>query len=292
MEILRVPSYSSTVSIEVTSASTEYSYTVKDMADSSISSGTVTSDTDANVSITLPSLYDGQYEITIDGEDHIYDIVRPYSNPNSHGTTATEISDYAKNEEIARAVIDAVITQGFYYQKKIIETSGFGTDYLPLWIDAKRVLKVYENNVLVYDADSPELYTRHFEITKDGTAIVQAETGEINRSEGASVLIPIASSDGNVISFWSRNFARTADYVIVVEAGYKKLPKDIVRAAELLIDDIACGKLEYYKRYVSGYNTDQFRLTFNNGVFEGTGNIIVDKILSKYAKSIQTLGVL
>lgn len=292
MEILRVPSYSSAVTIEVSAANTEYNYSISDMADSSISEGTVTSDADGNVTITLPSSYDGQYGVTIDGEDHIYDIVRPYVNPNTKADTASDIAEYAKNEEIARAVIDSIITEGFYYEKKIIETSGFGTDYLPLWINAKKVLQVYENNVLVYDSSDPDSYTRHFEITKDGTAIIQAETGQVNRSEGASILIPIANSDGNIISFWSKNFARTADYVIVVEAGYKKLPKDIVRAAELLIEDISCGKLEYYKRYVSSYNTDQFRLTFNNGVFEGTGNIIVDKILSKYYKSIQTLGVL
>jgi hypothetical protein len=78
----------------------------------------------------------------------------------------------------------------------------------------------------------------------------------------------------------------------VLEHGYKKIPNDIVRAAELLIEDISCGKLDYYKRYVSDYNTDQFKIKFDTRVFEGTGNILVDKILSKYAKSIRGLGVL
>ena len=292
MEILRVPSYSSAVSINVTDASTEYSYSIKDMADLSISSGTVTSDSNASVSITLPSQYDGQYEITIDNEEHYYEIVRPYSDPNDHGSTASEISEYAKNEELARAIIDSIITEGFYYRKKVIQTSGFGTDYLPLWCDAKKVLKVYENNVLIYDSANASEYDRNFEITKDKTAIIETEVGAINRAEGASLLIPIASSDQGVIDYYSRGFARTADYIIIVEDGYKRLPGDIVRASELLVDDISCGKLEYYKRYIEDYNTDQFKLKFNSGVFEGTGNIIVDKILSKYLKSIQTLGVL
>ena len=292
MEILRVPSYSSVVTIEVGAASTDYDYSILDMADLSISTGIATSDSNANVSITLPSLYDGTYEVTIDGEDYIYEIVRPYVDPNTKGTTASEIAEYAKNEELARAIIDSVITQGFYYKKSIIQTSGFGTDYLPLWIDAKKVLKVYENNVLIYDSADPASYSRNFEITKDKTAIIESAPGAINRAEGAQLLIPIASSDQDVIEYYSRGFARTADYIIVVEEGYKRLPGDIVRAAELLVDDINCGKLEYYKRYIEDYNTDQFKLKFNSGVFEGTGNIIVDKILSKYAKSIQTLGVL
>jgi hypothetical protein len=70
------------------------------------------------------------------------------------------------------------------------------------------------------------------------------------------------------------------------------VPSDIVRAATLLIDDIKCGRNDYYQRYISAYNTDQFRLQFDKRVFEGTGNIVVDKILSKYAKSITRLGVL
>lgn len=292
MEILRVPSYSSVVTIEVSAASTAYDYSIRDMADLSISSGSVTSDADANVEITLPSLYDGLYEVTVDGEEYVYEIVRPYVDPNTKGTTASEVSEYSKNEELARAIIDSVITQGFYYKKSVIQTSGFGTDYLPLWIDAKKVLKVYENNVLIYDSSDASSYSRNFEITKDKTAIIETETGAINRAEGASVLIPLASSDQDVIDYYSRGFARTADYIIIVEEGYKRLPGDIVRAAELLVDDISCGKLEYYKRYIEDYNTDQFKLKFNSGVFEGTGNIIVDKILSKYLKSIQTLGVL
>ena len=59
-----------------------------------------------------------------------------------------------------------------------------------------------------------------------------------------------------------------------------------------MVDDLSCGRLDYYKKYVSDYSTDQFKLKFDSMVFEGTGNIIVDKILSKYAKSIRKLGVL
>lgn len=151
MEILRVPSYSSTVTIDVSSASTEYTYSVLDMTDLSVSQGTVTSNSSYEVTIDLPSTYDSLYEVSIDGEVYSYEIVRPYSNPNDHGTTATEIADYAKNEEIARAIIDSVIPEGFYFKKAVIETVGLGNDYMPLWMDVKKVLKVYENNVLVFD---------------------------------------------------------------------------------------------------------------------------------------------
>lgn len=292
MEILRVPPYDTTVDITVDQASTDYPVIVRDLADLSISTSTVTSDIDGVLNIELPSKYDGIYEVQIYDDEYYYQVVRPYVDPNTKGETASEIAEYKKNEQVARAIIDSVITQGFYYEKKIIETSGLGADYLPLWIDAKKVLKVYENNQLVYDSSDEEAYERTFEITADATAIQQYYSGTINRNQGASTIIPISASDTNVIDYYYRGFPKTFDYTIIVESGYKMIPPDIVRATELLVEDLACGKLEYYKRYASSYNTDQFKIQFDRGMFEGTGNIIVDKILSKHAKAIQTLGVL
>jgi hypothetical protein len=92
--------------------------------------------------------------------------------------------------------------------------------------------------------------------------------------------------------FVYRGFGKTWDYLITVEYGYTTVPSDIIRATEMLVHDLECGKLDYYKRFISSYNTDQYRIQFDKGLFEGTGNIIVDKILSKYAKSITKLGVL
>lgn len=292
MEILRVPPYDTTVDIQLDQPSTEYPVVIRDMADLSYSTATVTSDIDGIVNIDLSSRYDGDYEIEIYDNEYAYTVVRPYSDPTLNAVTATEIAEYTKNEEIARSIIDSIIAPGFYFQKKVIEVSGLGADYIPLWIDAKKVLKVYENNVLVYDAAAPELYERAFEITADKSAIVQSYSGLVNRGEGASIVIPAASSDMGVISFYPLTFPKTYDYKIVVEAGYKNIPGDIVRAAELLIEDLACGKLEYFKRYTTSYNTDQFKVQFDSAMFDGTGNVIVDKILSKYAKSITMLGVL
>jgi hypothetical protein len=60
----------------------------------------------------------------------------------------------------------------------------------------------------------------------------------------------------------------------------------------MLIDDIKCGRLDYYKRYVKNYSTDQFKIEYGKGFTEGTGNILVDKILDKYKETIIRPGVL
>jgi hypothetical protein len=292
MQVLRVPPYNLSVTLDVGSASTEYDYTITDMADFSVVEDSVTSTASSKVIIPLSSKYDTEYKVEVDGDEYFIDVIRPYINPNDHGTTASEIATYASNEELARAIIDSVCDVEFYYKKKIIQTTGQGTDYLPIWVDAKKVLKVYENNVLLYDADDLENSVTDFEIIPDGSAITMTFNDAINRDESARILLPASPTDIAELDYSARGFPKTWDYTVILEVGYNKVPSDIIRATELLIHDIDCGKLDYYKRYIGAYNTDQFRIQFDKAVFEGTGNLIVDKILDKYRKPIEFVGVL
>lgn len=295
MEILRVPPYNVQATVDVANASSPYHVTIEDMTDHSITSSYVVSTSDSKITITLPSEYDGSYFVTVGGDEYEFDVVRPYSDPTAVPglTSATDIANYRKNEEIARAIIDSVIQDGFYYKKFYIDKPGLGADYMPIWIDVKQVLQVKENNVVIYDHATENAFILDFEITKDNSAIVMSHAGAINRSEGAPIVLPGGSSDF-VGAGYNKfgTFKAGYDYEILVLAGHKRLPSDIVRAAELLIDDLSCGRLDYWKSYVSGYDTDQFKLKLDSRAFEGTGNIIVDKILSKYSKSITTVGVL
>jgi hypothetical protein len=293
MEILRVPPYANipvTYTVPTSVVDEDVTVTVTDLADLSIS--TLEFDelsTGDTVTINLPGRYDSDYrvEVIIDGDivsDTTYEIVRPYVNPTTKGDTASDISSYADNEELARAIIDSIVGEGFYYKKKVLNFTGTGSDYLPIWDDVKKVLTVYENNKLVTD--------RQYEVTSDKTAIVEKSTDNINRAESAPLVLPSASSDSLDPQFIYRGFGKTWDYRITVEYGHTSVPSDIVKATEMLVHDIECGKLDYYKRFISSYNTDQYRIQFDKGLFEGTGNILVDKILSKYTKSVTKLGVL
>jgi hypothetical protein len=298
MEILRVSPYaevSANFVIPAGIVNADITVTITDMADLSISTSTFTeSSSGETLEISLPGKYDSSYRVEIVKDlgtsdeqilqDETYEIVRPYVDPSTKATTASDIAAYAINEEIARAVIDSVVPDGFYYKKKVLKFEGSGSDYLPIWDDVKKVLAVYENNMLVED--------RQYEVSPDKTAIIEKSTDNINRAESAPLVLPAAASDSLDPQFIYRGFGKTWDYRIVVEHGYTAVPSDIVRAAEMLIHDIECGKLDYYKRFISSYNTDQYRIQFDKGLFEGTGNIIVDKILSKYTKSITKIGVL
>jgi hypothetical protein len=297
MELLRLPPHDDlTLNFIVPdwyTEETDFYIRVTDLSDLSEVVTDHTGEAGDVFSYTLPGKYDGDYRIEFDAVNGVdvllYDdtteLVRPYVEPSTLGETASEIAEYTKYEEIARAVIDSVVPEGFYYKKKTLEVVGLGADYIPLWWDAKRILSVYENNELVTD--------RTYQITRDKTAITEVAVDRVNRNEQAPLILPAAGSDlvdANLPPL--RGFPNGYDYKFVLEVGYPSVPSDIVRAATLLIDDIKCGRNDYYQRYISAYNTDQFRLQFDSRVFEGTGNIIVDKILSKYAKSITRLGVL
>jgi hypothetical protein len=160
-------------------------------------------------------------------------------------------------------------------------------------------LEAYENAELVYDATVDPTYIKEWNylITKDKTAITKDPTypiDAVNRSEGNPNHTPIAISDSiglfetddsaNNFTFKAGVFFGEGwDYLFKVEAGWKVVPGDIKDAANLLITDLSCGKLDYHKRYITSYSTDQFRIQMDKMALSGSGNIVVDKILEKYA---------
>ncbi len=292
MEILRLASTQPQAAIEVSEPNTEYEYLVLDLSDASHFEGVATSDSNSQVAIPLSSEYDSDYKITIDEEEVFVSVVRPYVDPNTLGSKASEIEKFTKHEELVRAIIDSVIPEGFYYRKKVIETYGLGADYLPIWQNAQKLLKLKENNVKIFDASDPEKYNVKYALTQDKTAITIDFDEQINKAEAANLQFPQALSDLWDMKFGYRGFPKGFDYIIHLETGYKRVPADIKRASLLLIEDVECGKLEYIERYVKEYQTDQYKIKFDGRVFEGTGNLIADKILSKYAKSIRHVGVL
>jgi len=328
MNILRLPPYPLSATYSVPEASTDYILLIKD-SDRDIVRVEEVLESSAGSKITfeLPayfSKYDESYQLEIYEavyttgvtdpdlgdivvEDNL-NIERPYVDPASLGTTATEIKEYTDYESLARAIIDS-ITGGFYYETSYVETVGQGTDYIPLWNKTYKVLKTYENAELVYDVDNvdgPALGEWNYLITKDKSAITKdpvAAVDALNRSERKPAQMSLAASDsifmfdtedsGNTLTVQPGVvFPQGVDYIFLLETGYKVVPIDIQDATIMLINDIKCGKLDYYKRFVVNYSTDQYRLQMDKSMLDGTGNLLVDKILDKYITNIGKPGVL
>ena len=324
MIILRLPPYPISISYDVPDPSTDYILVIENVSEQLEFEEFITSNINSKLVYLLTddfTKYDKSYALSIyediDGErgdivvEDNLDISRPYVDPKSLATsgTATDIAAYTEYENLARMMIDS-ITGGFYYDRTYLEVVGQGNDYIPLWKRTHKILKAYENAELVYDisntVDGPALKSYNYLITKDKTAITKdpvASVDALNRAERKYPSIPVAPSDsislfdtedsGNVQTIVpAAAFPEGVDCIFLLETGYRVVPSDITDAAKMLIEDIKCGKLDYYKRYVKNYSTDQFKIEYDKRMIDGTGNIMVDKILSKYVETIIRPGVL
>jgi hypothetical protein len=302
MEVMRVPPYPLTTTWTLPIPNYEYVVYVEDLVDHSVEETNLFSDENGKLVYELPlekvqydrnffiKFYDTEREHTL--YESNLDIIRPYVNPTSLGTTASEIEEYKMLELVARSIVDSQVSDGFYNHKQIIQATGQGTDYFSLWVNANKVLKVYENNLLVFDVDTPEENTYNYIVTLDNTAIQRVEANELNRYESTGANLPVGRGDLGYYGYQSIAFPHGYDYTLIIDTGYKAVPADVEYATKLLIEDLKCGKLDYYKRYVTSYNTDQFRIQFDKSMFDGTGNFIVDKILDKYANTITKPGII
>jgi hypothetical protein len=315
MNILRQPPY--TTFIEYTlDENTAYDIILRDFdRDEVIYSKTVTSDEDGLISVPWASedydftKYDETYALEIYEEGELVAVVednvtveRPYIDPNTLTSGTYTLAQATKDEALARAIIDS-ITGGFYFRSGWLEVEGENTDYMPVWDRTYKVLKAYQNNVLVYDSSQTPsaLDGYNYLIIKEKSAIIKDPTydpGEFSRATQSPLGLPIANSDS--ISLFDTEdspntftiqggvmFPRGVDYLFSVEYGYKTIPSDIKNAMGLMVDDLKCGRIDYHKRYITSYSTDQYRIQIDKSSLTGTGNILVDKILDKYITDVK-----
>jgi hypothetical protein len=229
-------------------------------------------------------------------------IKRPYINPMVSNPFDSEL-EY--QERVARMVIDHA-TGGFYYKDDTVESFGLGGDFLSMPNRINKINQVYKNNVKVYDRFAEEdVFQEVYVISPDHSAITIFKEGVYNRTQNYPQSLPLAASDSfNLYSDSSDPiaaltkikefdlFPKDYDYVITGEFGWPVVPQDIQDATRMLIDDISCGKLQYVSQYIKEYKTDQFTIKYDDLSVKGTGNLIVDQILSKYQNNFYRMGVL
>jgi hypothetical protein len=318
MDILRQPPFPITLSYADLPDNTELLIEIYNDHAELIVSDTVISTVYGELNYTVPKYfekYDGTYSLYIyttdaDGVaeetvliDNVY-IYRPYVNPASLSPDELDIEENSLLERTARQIIDT-ITGGFYYESKSEEVSGLGADVLPLRKRANKVNAVYENNIKVYDRIEPIDGQYEYVLTPDSTALTISVVGEYNRSESKAVRLPVAASDSfmlygdnydQVLSLTEINgvplFPKAWDYIVSGEWGWPVVPQDIKDATRILMDDIKSGRLSYINKYITEYQTDQFRIKYSDMALTGSGNLIVDRILERYAAPIYRLGVI
>ena len=100
---------------------------------------------------------------------------------------------------------------------------------------------------MVFDINTPETNLVEYKLTFDNSAIERVEVNQYNRVEQGAPIQPIAYGDlGYIGSGRTVDFPRGYDYTFVLDIGYRAIPPDVEYATRLLIEDLRCGKLDYY----------------------------------------------
>ena len=338
MEITRLQPFPLTFTHEGFDPNTAYVLDILDDHNNLLNEILVESDGSGTITVTLPdyySRYDDEYrgeiynnlsmtpeETALKGDLIWIDtitIMRPYVDPDILAKTEEDQADARVYEAVARAIINS-ITGGFMYKRETIETVGLGNDYLALPFRLNKVIQVYENDVLVYDANPTDpnwTNAKEYYVTPDKGSISVKLTGTTgyNRLQSQPIIRPKGASDSFTryntndspnfsegMAYSTKVFSDTGggspmfpagwDYVVIVEAGWPVIPQDIKQATTLIVNDLKCNNIPYINSYIKDYKSDQFDLKFDDRVFHDTGNRIADKILSAYVRPIYRLGVL
>lgn len=284
MEILRLPN---TVTLEasfsVPESNHEYIISYQDLKTSEVFSTSASSNSSSIVSFPIDDTY-----LTYNGtliaqvmttassvviRDSI-DVIRPYCDIE---LVASKLSittaQTSQCEKIARKVIESEAGT-FNYVRKTKEIFGMGMDYIMLDEPINNLYYIYENGVLIYDYENPDL--QEFKIGIDGMSITTS-TVEVNKMEYTRVWRD---------RYLDVDFSSGFEYLIDGDFGYRSVPEDVQEACELLIQDISSNSTRYSNRYISEFDNREFKIKFTDGYQSGTGNLIADKLLSKYKNRI------
>jgi hypothetical protein len=60
------------------------------------------------------------------------------------------------------------------------------------------------------------------------------------------------------------------------------VPNDINMATSLLVEDYRCSDAGVRNKYIESNQNEAYTIKYNQNAFFGTGNAVVDTILSKY----------
>lgn len=284
METLRLPETTQVeVSFNVPNASTLYILSYEDLATGDTYSTSATSDGSKVVTFALDNRYltytgtliadiltSASSTIISDG----IDVVKPYCDITSLKTKlGITTAQTIQCEKVARKIIESEAGK-FGLIRKQKEVYGMGLDYLPIDEPIQKLYYLYENGELIYDYEDVNL--QDFKISVDKTSIVTA-ANPVNKMEYQRVWRD---------RFLDTDFTSGFDYIVDADFGYKSVPEDIQEACELLIQDIASNNLRYVNRYITEFDNNEFKIKFSDGFQSGTGNLIADKILSRYKNRI------
>ena len=258
------------------SPSTTYDVVLIDQNDFSETTSTLVSGATGDLVVPLPekyTKYDGWFSLNVsyNGSLVYVDTVtskRPYassSNIIANISKAISQAQAVTYERLARELINSILGFEFSLTRKKVHLTGTGTDFLRTDERIVKVFGVKENNVTIWSDGDDDPFTS----SPGSYSVVRSYNEEQNRAEYS-------------LYNYGGEFRWNFDYEIDAEVGWQVVPQDIQDAAIMLVDDIACGNNRYTNKYIDSFDSGTVKIDYYKGATAGTGNLLVDNILSKY----------
>jgi hypothetical protein len=191
---------------------------------------------------------------------------------NPSDTNYRSYEEIANAERIARTIINRFTRKSFGPKTGVVDAYGQNTDVLVLPETIYSFSELYENGMLVATPLDFAEFGYDIEITSTNKAI--------------RIISPdyydLAESEALRVTGTTGRFRLGYRYTVVGEFGTAFVPQDIADATGMLINDYMCRDAIWRARYINHVEMRDWKFNFEKEAFRGTGNVIVDQMLSEY----------
>ncbi len=215
-----------------------------------------------------------------------YSVVIPYAKPDQIAErlgwqftdpSAPGYQDYDRvvaAEFIARTMINNYCQLKFSPVVRSIATKGTGRDMITLPDRVMSIRKIYEADTLIYDATQDPVFNYR------GLDFVIADSGFGVRISGE--YWDYNEFDEYVLVARNGRFVSDRRYEVQGYFGYESVPQEVFESAVLLVNDLMCQDAVYRIRYINHVQVKDWKFSYDQSAWVGTGNALADDLLSQY----------
>jgi hypothetical protein len=239
---------------------------------------------------SVPGEFTVVWQATVGGEPasvtQHYEVVVPYATPNQIAARLgwqfydPSVPGYQNQERIqaaesiCRNLINHYTGTNFSPVYKTVMAQGQDADVLSLSERVVSISKIYQNNELIYDATIDPAYNYfnlQFSIADSGYGIRISEPDW-----------DVAEEQQITVIYEYGKFKQDWRYDVEGTYGYPSTPTPIFEAMIMLVNDLMCQDSIYRNKYINGVMVKDWKFSYNALAWVGTGNAIVDDLLSIY----------
>lgn len=175
-------------------------------------------------------------------------------------------------EKVARSVVERYTNNKFGKEFKTKTGSGQQVDVLTLPEPILSIKRIYENDSLIYDVDDDvNLWGTTFKVSDSGFGVRISEPG-----------IDYTEEERPSLVYSYGNFRYGHRYDVYGEYGFLYVPQDVKEAMFYIIHDLLCQDAVYRTRYINHVQVKDWKFSFDDRAFSGTGNALANTLLENY----------